>query len=78
MQLKEIFRNNVHAARRAREWSQEYMAQQLGISHITYQKIESGKTTPNLDRVQQIAEVLEVTIAYLLGIGEYAAKILKP
>jgi len=68
--LKENFRHNLRVLRHEKEWSQEYIAQQLGISTIGYYKIEAGKTIPNLDRLEQLANVLEVEIGTLLGLGD--------
>ena len=43
------------------------MAQELGISQPAYAKIEQGLTVLKIDRLQQIAEILEVDVSALLN-----------
>ena len=46
---------------------QEYVAQKLGISQATYARIETGSIIPKIDRLQCIADILEVDISTLLN-----------
>lgn len=41
--------------------SQEYMAEQLGITQSAYSLIESGKANISRERLHKIAEILEVS-----------------
>lgn len=50
----------IRQIRELKGYSQEYIADKLGISQRAYSKIETGKTGANWGRVTQIAEVLEV------------------
>ena len=59
--------NNIKQIRELRNYSQEYMAQELGISQSTYARIESGTVIPKVDRLQRIAEILEIDISFLLN-----------
>lgn len=43
------------------------MAVALDISQSTYAKIENGQVVPKIDRLQQIASVLEVDLSTLLN-----------
>jgi transcriptional regulator with XRE-family HTH domain len=43
------------------------MAHELGISQPTYAKIESGQQIPKVDRLQQIANILEVDLSTILN-----------
>lgn len=43
-----------------REYSQEYMAQELNIGQNTYSKIENGKTALTKERLNYIAQILNV------------------
>ena len=43
------------------------MADQLGITSSTYSKIERGETRLDVERLQQIAEALEVDMLDLLN-----------
>lgn len=52
--------------REERQWSQEQMAERLGMSKNGYAKIERGEVTLNLERLEQIAQILGVSIVDLL------------
>ena len=52
-----------HKIRKIRDvkgYSQAYVAMKLGMSQTNYSKIEQGKSSPNLERLQKISEVLEI------------------
>jgi transcriptional regulator with XRE-family HTH domain len=50
--------------------SQEDMAEKLGISPNGYGKIERGETDIQWSRLEQIAEVLGITVKELLNLNE--------
>ena len=56
--------------RKSRGWTQENLAEKLGISTCAYAKIEPGKTDVNFSRLEQIAEVMEIDLPQLLGLDE--------
>lgn len=56
----------IRAARKGAGLSQEKLAVELGVSWSTVNRYESGNTTPPLNRLRLIAEVLEVDISHLL------------
>ena len=58
---------NIRRHREFKGFSQEYMAQELGINQSSYAKIEKENTKLTVDRLQRIAEVLEVEISSLLN-----------
>ncbi|HAI67921.1 MAG TPA: hypothetical protein DCM38_00620, partial [Gammaproteobacteria bacterium] len=43
-----------------KNWTQEEVAEKLGISTHAYAKIERGETDVNLSRLQQIAKVMDI------------------
>jgi transcriptional regulator with XRE-family HTH domain len=43
-------------------WSQERLAEQIGVSIQQVQKYESGSNKMNTDRLQQVAQALDVPI----------------
>ena len=61
---------NIRKTRESRDFSQEYVAQQLGISQSTYGKIERDASNISVDRLYKIAEVLEADVTTLLDIGK--------
>ncbi len=58
----------IRQIRQQRGYSQEAMADSLGLSTTAYGDIERGKTDLTLSRLAQIAEVLAVTPLALLGV----------
>jgi transcriptional regulator with XRE-family HTH domain len=58
---------NIKQIRELKSFTQEYMAQELGISQPAYAKIEQGSTILKIDRLQQIADILEVNLPMLLS-----------
>jgi len=58
---------NIKQIRELKSYTQEYMAQELDISQPAYVKIEQGLTILKVDRLQQIADILEVDLSALLN-----------
>jgi len=56
--------------RTVKNLSQEEMAEKLGISANGYGKIERGETDVQWSRLEQIAEVLGITVKDLLNLNE--------
>lgn len=51
-------------------WSQEEMAERLGMVVGGYAKIERGETDVNLSRLQQIAGIFGIELSHLIGLSE--------
>jgi transcriptional regulator with XRE-family HTH domain len=49
-----------------KNFSQEYMAFRLGISQKAYSKIEAGVTKLTVERLSEIATILEINIVCLI------------
>lgn len=58
---------NIRTLRHQHGWSQEDVAERLGISIPAFSKIETGVTDINLSRLEQIANVYEVNVVSLLS-----------
>lgn len=58
---------NLRRLREYKNYSQEYMAEQLGIKQNTYSRYETGEVLPKLDMLKRAAEVLEVPEQQLLS-----------
>lgn len=58
---------NIKRYRDLRQYSQEYMAVQLNITQSSYAKLERMETKLTIDRLQQIAEILDVDLSLLLN-----------
>ncbi len=57
---------NIRKIREYRNYTQEYLAMKLDISQNAYSKIELGYTKITLERLYQIAHILEVDILEMI------------
>lgn len=58
---------NIKDIRMRRNLSQAQVAKALGVSSVVYSRYESGTRQPSIDIILQLADVLGVTVDYLLG-----------
>ncbi len=58
---------NIRAFRHQNGWSQEDVANKLGISIPAFSKIETGVTDINLSRLEQIANIYDVNVVQILS-----------
>lgn len=65
--------NNIKKLRELRNYTQTYMSIQLEISISAYSKIERNETKISLKRLEQISEILNVSVN---GIIQFDEKIL--
>ncbi len=56
----------IRSFREAKGYTQEYMAEMLDICQSTYANLESGKSSLTIDRLLEIAEILELDFHQLL------------
>ena len=54
--------DKIRSIREQSNWTQEDMAEKLNMSISGYSKIERGETKVNIQKLQQIAEVLNINI----------------
>ena len=62
MIMNELLGGRIKALRSARNFTQEQIADQIGVSRQKYARIENGVNSITLDILSKIAEVLDVTI----------------
>jgi len=60
---------NIRKIREYRDYTQDYLAAKLKISQNAYSKIELGYSKLTVDRLFQIAAILQVEVAYLLTLN---------
>lgn len=60
----------IRVARKAKNLSQEEVASQLSMSTNGYSKIERGESKINTERLEQIANILDMDILELISVGE--------
>ncbi len=58
---------NIRKVREYRDYTQEFMALKLGISQNAYSKIELAYTRITLERLIQIAVILEIDVITLIN-----------
>lgn len=58
--------NKIKKFREQKNYTQQYMSDRLNISQNTYSKIETGGIKLTVERLSQIAEVLEVPVEQIL------------
>jgi DNA-binding Xre family transcriptional regulator len=75
--MKEVLENkirsvavNIRKIRESKDYTQDYLAVKLAISQNAYSKIELGYTKITVERLFQIAQILEVNPVDLLNITE--------
>ena len=49
------------------DWTQEYVAEQLGIKQTTYSKYELGKINVPAEMFMKLADLYGVSVDYLMG-----------
>ena len=61
---------NIRKIREKKGFSQDYVAEQLGINQSTYGKLEKDASKMSFERLSKIAEVLEADLSTILDIGK--------
>ena len=61
-----MLKDNLIMLRKLHEYSQEQIAEKIGISRQAYAKWESGATIPDIDRAALLAEVYGITLDSLM------------
>lgn len=62
------FPEKIRLLRNEKKYSQEQMANLLGINQKAYSKIERGKTKLNYERLCQLAKIFDLTLSELINI----------
>lgn len=61
------FKYRLKTLRTENHYTQQLMADKLGIAKTTYVKYESGSNEPNLEMIKKITEIFDVSFDYLVG-----------
>ena len=61
-----IFADKIIQLRKERNWAQEELASQLGVSRQSISKWESGSSLPDLDKIIKLSQIFDVSTDYLL------------
>lgn len=60
--MNEMLGSRIKALRSAKNFTQEQVADRIGVSRQKYARIESGVNSITLDILSKVAEVLDVTV----------------
>jgi transcriptional regulator with XRE-family HTH domain len=64
--LRQILASRVRSERLSREWSQEELAGQAGLSQVYISQLESAKRAVSIDCIEQLAGAFGIEAASLL------------
>ncbi|MDO5096208.1 MAG: helix-turn-helix domain-containing protein [Peptostreptococcaceae bacterium] len=62
-----MFKDNIAALRKRKNFSQEQLAEKIGVSRQTLSKYETGESLPDIDKCRLIAEVFGVSMDELVN-----------
>ncbi|MWB93072.1 helix-turn-helix domain-containing protein [Flavobacterium sp. GA093] len=62
-----VIGDKIKSIRKLKNYTQEYIAEQLGITQAGYSKIEKGKTRMSLEKLQQLSLILELPIEKIIN-----------
>ena len=65
-----MLKDNISRLRNITGYSQEEVAEKIGISRQAYSKWEKGETIPDVERCQKLAELYGVTIDSLINFSD--------
>lgn len=75
--VQEDISNRIRNKRKALGFTQQKLADKLGISMMTIVRWEKGVRTPNSAILPRLAEVLNTSVEYLMGLDETPAQNVK-
>lgn len=61
------FSENLIELRKLKNYSQEELAERIGVSRQTLSKYETGESLPDIEKCKQLAEVFSVTVDDLIS-----------
>ena len=63
--IKKVFADNLRNLLAKHNYTQKYIAEKLNVSTGTVNEWVKGKKTPRMDKIQRLADLLEVPMAVL-------------
>ena len=65
-----ILSERIRQKRKAKRLTQAELADQMQISEMTLRRWETGKSSPRIEDIQQLAKELATSVDYLMGLNE--------
>ena len=72
------FSQIVKQLRQERGWSQQEVADRVGLNKMTISQYENGKRKPSFEMIEALAEVFHVDLNYLLDLSEWYSNTNEP
>ena len=66
-----IFSTRLKELRVENNYTQQQMAEKLGVRQQSYARYETGAGEPNLETVTKLCAIFDVSSDYLLGLSDY-------
>ena len=71
-----ILADKIILLRKRKGWSQEELAEQLGVTRQSVSKWEGAQSVPDIQKIIQMSEIFGVTTDYLLGLEDKRSRTL--
>lgn len=68
LDMESAVKNRVRELRTARDWTQEYLADAVGVSRQSINSIERGRYIPSLPLALQLARVLRCPVEQIFSL----------
>ena|SRR5690554_1363582 len=62
-----LIEEKIKSIRELKNYTQGYMAEELGITQAAYSKIESGQTKLTMNKINDIAQIFEIPVEDLVA-----------
>lgn len=66
----ETWNEKIREARRAKGWSQQKVADILGVTRACFSNYEQGTREPTIALLKAICEILDISADYLIGLAD--------
>jgi len=76
-EIKKVLGERLKAARERKNLKQNRVAHYLGIHNSTLAKYESGEREPDIETINKLARLYEVSVDYLMGRSEKETKVIE-
>jgi transcriptional regulator with XRE-family HTH domain len=58
---------NIAQARHAKGWTQQELAEMIGVDPVSLSRIETGASLPSISRLVEIADILNISLTSLVS-----------
>ena len=66
METKPFYRNKIRVALAYKEYTNHWLAQQMGVSDVTVSRWTTNKVQPSMSQFMEIARILQIDIKELI------------